>query len=121
MWSNGLQVQVSQYLKMIKDTVMDYLESEPRFRERKNKDRGMVNLLAKKYHKLKEVVEMGLIDKETVIAIIQDYASMDRAWRQALEKNPRLRGTDYDQKEELENKKLEELGYRVPDKQGKLI
>jgi hypothetical protein len=98
---------------MIKDTVMEYLVAEPKFRERRNKDRGMVNLLMKKYHKLKEVIDMGLIDKETVINMIQDYASMDRAWRQALEKNPRLRGTDYDQKEELENKKMEELGYNI--------
>ena len=92
---------------------MEYLENEPKFRERKNKDRGMVNLLAKRYNALGNAIKDGLIGKETVIAIIQDYASMDRAWRQALEKNPRLRGADYDQKEELENKKMEELGYNV--------
>ena len=92
---------------------MEYLEAEPKFRERRNKDRGMVNLLAKRYSALGNALKDGIIGKETVIAIIQDYASMDRAWRQALEKNPRLRGADYDQKEELENKKMEELGYNV--------
>jgi hypothetical protein len=98
----------------IKQAILDYLNEQPLFRERKNKDRGMVNLLMKKYGGLKKAIDEGLISKEAVIAIVQDYASMDRAWRQALEQNENLRGKDYDEKDHLEEKKLEELGYRAP-------
>lgn len=98
-------------MSYIKQAVERYLDREPRFRERRNKDRGMVNLLMDRYGALKSVIEEGLIGKDTLIAIVQDYASMDRAWRQALEKNPSLRGSDYDEKEKLVDAKLVELGY----------
>ncbi len=97
----------------IKEQVIDYLQTEPKFRERSNKDRGQVNLLLRKYTGLAEAVEKKLISKDSLIAFVQDYASMDRAWRQALERDVSLRGTDYGQKEELMAKKQEELGYTV--------
>lgn len=102
----------------IKDNIKSYLEEQPLFRERKNKDRGMVNLLMRRYGGLERAIREGLLTKETITAIVQDYASMDRAWRQALEKHPHLRGTDYDEKDHLESKKLEELGYRTPRNVG---
>lgn len=98
---------------MIKDTVKEYLEVEPKFRERKNKDRGIVNLLMKRYSALKNAIDSGLIGKETLTAIVQDYASMDRAWRQILEQNQELRGKDYADKKRLEDQKLLELGYNI--------
>lgn len=93
-----------------KNLVLDYLEDQPKFRERKNKDRGIVNLLINRYG-LQQVIENEDITKDQLVMLVQDYASMDRAWRQILEKIPRLRGTDYDEKDELEKKKMEELGY----------
>lgn len=36
---------------------------------------------------------------------------MDRAWRKALQENPELRGSDYSDKEVLEQSKELELGY----------
>lgn len=89
--------------------VYDYLVDQPLFRERKNKDRGLVNLLVERYPTLKDV------PKEHVIAAVQDYASMDRAWRQILSRatNAHLRGKDYDDKDELEREKQRELGYNV--------
>lgn len=89
--------------------VYDYLVSEPLFRERKNKDRGQVNLLIERYPSLKDV------PKEHIIAAVQDYASMDRSWRQILSRatNAHLRGKDYDDKDELEVEKQRELGYNV--------
>jgi len=89
------------------DKVFNYLKSQPLFRERKNKDRGMVNLLREMYPVLKD------IDKDTLIGVVQDYNSMDRAWRKHLADNVWLRGTDYEQKEELEIKKQRELGYNI--------
>lgn len=88
-----------------KDKVIEYLENEPRFRERRNKDRGIVNLLMRKYYDLNKAIETSLISKDVIVAIVQDYASMDRQWRKTLEERSELRGTDYDQKDELVAKK----------------
>lgn len=98
----------------IKDLVYEYLLAEPLFRERKNKDRGIVNLLMKKHGGLAAAIKQGVISKEAVTAIVQDYATYDRAWRQALEKNVDIRGKDYDEKDHLEAEKQRELGYNVP-------
>ena len=86
-------------------TVEKYLQNEPKFRERKNKDRGIVILLILRYPTLRN---MG---KNTLTAVMQDYASMDRAWRKLLQENEYLRGKDYNEKEVLEQKKQIELGY----------
>lgn len=88
-----------------KGQVEEYLASEPRFRERRNKDQGIANLLRRKYPELRN------IDKEIVIAAIKDAHSMDRAWRQALEKHPCYRGSDYSEKQELESIARKDLGY----------
>lgn len=98
----------------LKDQVLSYLEREPKFRERSNKDRGLVNLLMKKYGGLEAAITSGVITKDSLIAVVQDYTSMDRSWRQALELNPELRGSDYADKDELMVKKVEELGYTMP-------
>src|SRR3990167_10385210 len=97
-----------------KELVQDYLENEPKFRERRNKDRGIVNLLMRRYGSLMQAIEKDLLSKETVTSIVQDYATMDRVWRQSLEKHPRLRGKDYDQKDKLEVNAMKRLGYNVP-------
>lgn len=85
--------------------VEEYLKREPLFRERKKKDAGIANLLVKRYPILAHIA------RPTIIAMVQDYATMDRAWRQALHNNPELRGTDYDEKVALEENKLAQLGY----------
>lgn len=91
----------------IKQTVEDYLHNEPRFRERKNKNTGIVNLLRRRYRQLEE------IDKSVLVAAIEDAASMDRSWRQALERHEELRGTDYEEKDDLVKAKQAELGYGI--------
>lgn len=91
----------------LKDIVKDYLEREPKARERKNKDRALVNLLMKRYPAL------GAVDRTVLIDMVRDYNSMDRAWRQTLEQCSNLRGTDYDEKEKLEQAKIVDLGYEV--------
>lgn len=89
--------------------VYEYLVSEPRFRERKNKDRGIVHLLRRRYPALASV------PIEHVIAAVQDYATLDRAWRQILSRktNEHLRGKDYEDKDQLELEKQRDLGYNV--------
>lgn len=89
----------------MKEQVEQYLKSEKKFRERSNKDRGIVNLLCTNHPELKSV------EKEILVRAVREYNSMDRAWRQALEQDESLRGTDYGDKEKLEQEKLVDLGY----------
>lgn len=93
------------------ERVLRYLKKEPKFRERRNKDRGLVNLLMDMHPALRQAIETGGLKKETVIDIVQEYATMDRQWRDHLKHNPDLRGSDYEEKAELEQKKQVELGY----------
>jgi seryl-tRNA synthetase len=95
----------------LKHLVENYLESQPLFRERKNKDRGIVNILISRHFKLGEAIRQGLLSKGQVTEIMQEYATMDRAWRQALEQHEELRGKDYDEKVRLEQEKQIQLGY----------
>jgi hypothetical protein len=96
-----------------KQKILDYLVNEPRFRERKNKDRGIVNLLMERYPALEKAITDKIISKELMSLIVQDYASMDRQWRKLLEEKPELRGTDYGNKEELEMEVQRKLGYPI--------
>lgn len=95
----------------LKDEVVKYLKEQPLFRERKNKDRGLVNLLTKRYSALGDVLREGRMSKEELVQFVRDYATADREWRQALEEDPRLRGADYGDKERLTQKKMLGLGY----------
>lgn len=85
--------------------VEKYLQDEPRARERKNKNRAVVNLLLKKFPQLSEIPKDRLED------ILQEAATLDRCWRWVTEHRKWLRGADYGSKEELEQKVQIELGY----------
>jgi hypothetical protein len=90
----------------IKQQIYEYLEKETRFRERRNKDRGIVNLLVMKYPVLRE------ISKDILVEVVRDYNSMDRYWRMVLDKErPDWRGSDYGTKDIVEQTKELELGY----------
>lgn len=95
----------------LKTLVHNYLEKQPLFRERKNKDMGIVNILMGRHYKLSDAIRTGVLTKGNVKEIVQEYASMDRAWRQALEHDPNLRGMDYGEKEKLEQERELALGY----------
>lgn len=105
----------------LKELVEKYLEEQPLFRERSRKDKGIVTILLKltRYEKLRDDPDSqtskvsGAVPKTTLIEFVQDYATMDRAWRKATAENPQWRGTDYGDKEELETKAQRELGYNV--------
>ena len=95
----------------LKTTVHDYLVKQPLFRERRNKDRGIVNILISRHYKLGEAIRTGVLSKEFVIEAMKEFSSMDRYWRQALEQEPELRGRDYDDKEKVEQEAELSLGY----------
>lgn len=84
------------------------LEKSPKARERQNKNRFLAWFLYKKWHLDGRTPDIKMLE-----LIFVDYASYDRAWRQVLEKNPHLRGKDYDEKEALMKDKQLELGYNV--------
>lgn len=90
-------------LKNVYTIVERYLEDEPRFRERKNKGRGIVNLLVKRHP------ELAKIDKGLLVLAIRENNSMDRCWRLALERRKELRGKDYNKKGELEEETVKEV------------
>ena len=91
--------------------IKKYLESEPLARERKNKNRAIGNIIASKYgHKEGEMYELK-VDKVTMADLISDAINYDRYWRQCLEKNPELRGSDYQTKQEYESLHRKALGY----------
>ena len=94
-----------------KDLVTKYLDEQPLFRERRNKDRGIVNILISRHYKLGEVIRTGVISKEFVTEMMQEYASMDRYWRLTLKGRPDLRGKDYEDKHVLEQDREIDLGY----------
>lgn len=87
--------------------LLDYLKQEPRARERKNKNRAIGNITIKKYQLDKNM----FVDKEQMADMVGEILSMDRQWRKILEENPELRGTDYGDKDKLEEMKQLELGY----------
>lgn len=104
----------------LKTLVKSYLEEQPLFRERKNKDRGIVNLLINRYG-LQHAIERGEITKDRIVSLVQDYATMDRQWRKTLEEYPEMRGNDYDEKDQLEYAKMAELGYNVKPRESEAV
>lgn len=93
----------------LQQTIYDYLQRQPLFRERKNKDQGIVNVLIDKYPIL------ATIPKRVLVDVVRDYNSADRYWRLLLDDNhhPELRGKDYDTKQIVEQTKEIELGYET--------
>lgn len=89
----------------LKQRIIAYLQQEPKARERRFKDRALVNLLIIRYPELEK------IKKETLIEMVKDYNSMDRLWRMALDEHPELRGSDYSDGKILAQEKQISLGY----------
>lgn len=82
----------------------NYLEVQPKARERSNKYRTIANMLITMY-------QLD-IPKETLTKIVDDSISLDRLFRKVLEDRPDLRGNDYSEKDKLEEQALIKLGYK---------
>lgn len=92
----------------IYDTIKGHLEKRPLARERKKKNQFIAFLLNKKYEsEMQTGITIDILER-----LIVDAGSYDRAWRQVLQHEPTLRGTDYDDKTMLEQEKELELGYQ---------
>lgn len=95
----------------LRNIVEKFLESTPLFRERSQKDRGIVHLLLQEHHRESGFKEIFPSTKDSLVKFVKDYASADRAWRQILEERPDLRGGDYWKKTDAMHKKRLDLGY----------
>lgn len=83
------------------------LVKHPNLRERKSKNKLCAKLVQLKYpYELKDISLDRLAD------IFIDNRSYFRAWNKVTQDNPHLRGTDYDDKEALEQEAELDLGYR---------
>lgn len=94
-------------MKILRREIEHYLEVQPLARERKNKDRAIVNVLLARYPQFRA------LDKKDLVTFVQQHSSMDRSWRKILEERPELRGDDYREKNELEEDVKKQLGYDV--------
>lgn len=87
------------------ERIKNYLSKEPRARERHLRDRAMINLILEDYPSLAE------IPKDTLIVFCQQFESYARIWRKVIEENESLRGSDYETKDIVEQRKQIALGY----------
>ena len=104
-----------------KSKVKNYLKNEPKFRERKNKYKGLVNLLILDHPFLASIIEHYDNDargKERVIDLFIKFMTMNRWWNKLLEDNPELRGMDYNDKKLLQQQAQISLGYEGGYKQN---
>lgn len=94
------------------ETVKLKLQKFPEFRERKNRIKYLC-ILAMRHCGLESKFKAGegLTSDQDLSEFAIAYTSYDRAWRKVLQKNPDLRGTDFDDKQILEEEKMLELGY----------
>lgn len=88
-----------------KTQVIKYLETEPKFRERSAKLRGIADLLIKNYNLD--------IDRRKLADILRDAESMNRYHRQILQDYPDLRGNDYETGEIVSQDYQQKIGYEV--------
>lgn len=83
-----------------------YLTEVPVYRERKNKN-GFIAMLIQKEHNAWRGISTDELER-----IVVEVSTIDRIWRQVLQENPELRGSDYKDKNVLEQEKILELGYQ---------
>ena len=90
---------------MNKQYIKKKLEEHPWGRERSEKDRFLANAIILEYPELQQTaltpIKLG--------QMFTLYNSADRLWRKILEENENLRGSDYNDKDSLETKKIKEL------------
>ncbi len=87
------------------EEIKKHLKENIKVRERRNKNLFIAWLLSKKYG------DNNVIPFTKIEDLIVDAASYDRAWRKVLQDCPHLRGSDYVEKEVLEQEKQIQLGY----------
>ncbi len=93
---------------MTKKRVHQWLTDFAKFRERKNKNKYIGALVLREHG-----IEMTHETKSKIGDIVGDILSADRAYRMVLEENPELRGSDYEDKNKLEQQWMLDNEYSV--------
>lgn len=94
---SGLQGKVYRMLQQVSWT-----------RERVNKDKALVKLLTLDKPWDGEITAFRLSE---LVELAKDFNSADRYWRLLTSAHPELRGSDYDTKPIVEQRKQIEIGY----------
>lgn len=86
------------------------LEKHLQFRERATRGKFLAILSLRKLHGTEKLTEQ--LTHEQLSDFADTYASYERAWRHNTKTYLHLRGNDYGDKDDLEEFKLTELGYK---------
>lgn len=92
--------------------MMQKLTDFPEFRERSKRGIYLTKWALRETGLLEKQKTMIMMTMNELSTFAIRYASLERMWRQVLMKHEVLRGSDYLLGEDLENKKLRELGYK---------
>lgn len=99
-----------------KDLMKNQLEVNVDARERVNKNKAIARVVCNENIRFGMLIEGKTIDetranKRVFLEVLTDILALDRAWRKVTEENEGLRGTDYGDKEVLEQEVQLALGY----------
>jgi len=89
----------------MKDKLKTFLENHIEARERRYRERHLVDFILENGEYKFPLTKSRLID------FVHDFASADRYWRMTLKERKDLRGKDYDTKDIVEQQKEIELGF----------
>ena len=87
------------------NAIVDNNRKRTDLRERRNKRRAVARIVQTRYPVLKD------IPIDTLVSALDDGDALDRYWRLHLSNRPNLRGSDYETKHIVEQRKEVELGY----------
>jgi hypothetical protein len=88
--------------------VTSWLQSYKDFRERRNKNKWLGALIMKRHG-----IELTPLMKSKMDDIVSDILSADRMWRDILDKNESLRGSDFSDGKRLSQEWQMQNGYDV--------
>lgn len=99
-------------LNNMQEAMKQKLRDFPAFRERSQRGVYLTKWALRDTELLQKQIDGVMMTMNELSKFAIRYASLERLWRDTLLKYPELRGKDYDEGNELEEKKLKQLGYR---------
>lgn len=94
------------------ELIKEKLEKHTAFRERKDRGKYLATLSLRRYGLEQVGSTSTCLTKDELAKVCVTYETYERAWRKVLEENEHLRGSDYEEKTEKEEKVKKELGYQ---------
>jgi len=94
------------------EEIKNKLKDFPQFRERRFRVKYLV-ILALRSCGLEDNYKENRLLIDELAEFAQSYTSYDRIWRKVLNENQELRGKDWEDRREYEEKEQVKLGYEV--------